>query len=1692
MTTQTHGQPAPLRRLLTVLCLLSTLATAQTTKFLKPRTIPDSAQALQRARATHAAMIPATANSTSLSTPWQPAGPNQIATSRYGNVTGRVSSLALDPSDTSGNTLYIGTTGGGVWKSTNAASISPTFAPLTDTLAIFSANSGTAILPSLSIGAITVQPGGTGVLLAGTGDPNDASDSYYGEGILRSADNGLTWTLAQQSNDGAAGNHSFVGEGIAAFAWNTSSPQLVVAAVSQAAEGTLVGASKRGNSVRGLFYSTDAGVTWQMATISDGATVVQSPSTNFAAFEGNAATAVVYNPIRQRFYAAVRFHGYYESADGSNWTRLTNQPGSGLTTANCPARANTVGSSSCPLFRGALAVQPVSGDLFALTTDLNNAAQGLYQDTCSLSGSTCSSSTIAFAHALNATPMETSTGIILQADYNLTLAAVPSASDTLLFAGTSEIFRCSLSAGCALRNTTNATTGCAASARVAPAQHAIAVGLAALIYFGNDGGLWRSTDDVNQQSTSCSADDATHFQNLNASLGSLAEVASLATHPAQSDTMLAGLGALGSASTTAASALTPWQQLGTGESAAVAIDQGDPRNWFLQSGGGVAILGCHTGSTCTAADFTGTPQIGLTQVQGDISLLDAPFLLDPDLNTNAIVGTCRVYRGPAAGGSLWSSSNAISAPLSGPANSTCNGTNALIRSLGAGGTAVSSSNPQNSGSPIIYAGMAGSLDGGGIAGGHFYTTGSAQTAAGGTVWTDRTANTVANDTVNAGRFNPGDYDLSSIYVDPHDPSGKTVYVTVMGFGYPHLYRSTDAGATWLNLSRNLPDAPANAVAVDPNDASTVYIALDTGVYVTTQIATCATANCWSVYGTNLPNAPITQLNVQAAVDVPNSTQAGALRAATYGRGIWQIPLVTAGTPTLPAIQLNPTSLTFTTQPVGTTSTAQKIVVTNSGNAPLIVTSVQASTDFAAATTDCVSTHPVAQNASCTVAITFVPATGGARSGTVSIYANVTGGYASATLTGTATSAASIVLVPATLAFTNTLVGSQSAVQTITATNNGTSTSTLQTPALSGDFTLISTTCGTTLAPTAFCTNSIAFAPTATGTRTGSLYVTDNAGLHSAQLTGTGIAPAIALSALTLNFADTALTQTTAPQTVTVTNSGSAPLSISSIAITGDFAKTDTCTAHSPLAAQASCTVAATFSPTATGARTGVLSIATPAATATVTLTGNGRAAFALVLTPTSLTFASTSIGNTTAVQNITISNTGTATGNLGTAAIAGDFLLVANTCGATLPSQTGCTVSIAFKPTVSGIRTGIFTIASDSGPQTASLVGTGTTPATDTLASASLAYPDTLVNTTSAAQTLTLTNSGDVALTLIAARITSGDFTVTNACGNSLSAHSTCSFQVFFVPKSVGPQSGLLTLTDALGSQTVALTGTGLAPPGVSLSPISLTYGITGVGNASAPQTLTLTNNGGSPLQLNSVTLSGDFGVVAGSNTCPITVALAINSACTLQVAFVPHSSGARSGNLTVVSNAPNSPQTIQLAGTGVDFTWASSGPTSAAIANGKSAAFPFLLTPATTMPQSAAATQVAFTCTGAPAYAKCTVTPSTADLTAITTVTATVLTGTAIAQPVRVSSASPLRWPWFAVLFLPALYSKRRRTLAVLYALVLLAGCGAGRQLPTSTAPGNGGTGATVLTPSGSYPITVSVTAAGLTKSQTVTLTVQ
>ena len=1456
---------------------------ARSARFLSGRSLPDrttAAAALNAAKRQHQAML-ASPRSSILGVAWTSLGPNQVATAEFGNVTGRITAIVIDPADASGNTVYLGTTGGGVWKSTNAAGPADAvrFTPLTDTLPVFDASSSVA--PSLSIGSLAIT---NGVLLAGTGDPNDATDSYYGAGILRSADGGVTWTLAQQSLDGAYGNHSFFGLSVAALAFSSATPSLAVAGLTQAAEGAAVNAENLSASQMGLYYSNDAGVTWHMATVMDGSQVLQSPTANGNNGGGSPVTSVVWNPVRQSFYAAIADHGYYASADGVNWSRLANQPGIGLTTTACPATPGA-GNPACPMLRGTLAVQPATGDMFALTVDFSDQDQGLYQDVCALNGTACGNATVSFGTKLNSAPLEQGNGsaAILQGDYNLALAAAASGTDTVLYAGTVDLYRCTLASGCTLRNTTNAQNGCTNPAMVAPAQHALAAlptSGGPLLFVGSDGGLWRSTDGAAESGAPCSLADATHFQNLNAALGSLAEVVSFAQDPAASGTLLAGLGALGTAGTDTVT--IPWPQLATGEGGTVAIDPNDSQLWYLSTGAGVNVARCSKGSACVSTDFSATA-IGATQVAGDLAEVHAPWLLDPGLTSNLITGTCRGWRGPATGGALWSSANELSRPFAAYAASACQGSLPVVRSLAAGGAIGSSANAQNAGSEVIYAGMAGNFGAGSGVAGHVLVTTAANTASNTTVWTDAGLSSVTNDAADAGVFNPGRFDVSSIAADPHDATGSTVYATAMGFAdngvnAPHVYRSVDAGAHWSNISSNLPNAPANGIVVDPNDANTLYVALDTGVYVTTQVTSCASANCWSVYGSALPNAPVVELAAGAGIATGDG-RTGELRAATYGRGIWQIPLLTATSPAAPAMAISPTSVTYPDQQVGAASASVALTVTNTGNAILTVNSVVASGDFNE--TDTCTGAPVPQNSTCTVQVRFLPTATGPRTGLLTVYGNVAGGQATATLSGIGTVAAAIVLTPVTLAF------------------------------------------------------------------------------------------------------------------------------------------------------------------------------------------------------------PSTGIGATSAVQNITVSNTGVNAASLQAPAISGDFTITANSCSSYLAANTGCTLSITFAPAASGTRSGTLTLTDSAGTQVASLSGVGTNPATDALAPSALSFSAQQLNTASAAQQVVLTNAGDVALTLISAQITAGYFSVVNSCGVSLNAHSTCAMSVTFAPKSVGSQTGALMISDQFRSQTVALSGTGLAPPGVSVSPVNgLQFGAVGVGLGSTAQVITLTNNGGVALAIGSVVASGDFALLPGSNTCGSSLSPA--AVCTVQIVFTPSVAGSRTGTATFTDNAANSPQIVQLSGTGVDFSLATNGPTSIAITSGQTATYALLLTSAAGLPGSAA-----FTCSGVPAHAICTVNPSSAALGGTANVSVTVATGLSTAAV----DMPPMPWTerliWAAMLVPFGLMMRRSRRHRVLFVLLLAAvnGCSVGRTVPSET---TGGGTSTATTPRGSYTLVVAGSDAGLVRSVNLTMIVQ
>jgi hypothetical protein len=344
------------------------------------------------------------------------------------------------------------------------------------------------------------------------------------------------------------------------------------------------------------------------------------------------------------------------------------------------------------------------------------------------------------------------------------------------------------------------------------------------------------------------------------------------------------------------------------------------------------------------------------------------------------------------------------------------------------------------------------------------------------------------------------------------------------------------------------------------------------------------------------------------------------------------------------------------------------------------------------------------------------------------------------------------------------------------------------------------------------TNSTTF-PTTTGA-----FQTKRAGAYDGFVTKFAPSPNVGLSP-GLNFGNQNDGTTSAPLTITVTNTGNSTLTVSAVNITGanaaDFKETNTCTTGG-VAPQSTCAINVTFTPSISGTENATVSITdnAPDSPESTTLTGVGEGTGpAVTLSPTSLTFATQVVGTASALQNVTLTNTGVATLTITSIATTGDFSQT-NNCGTTVAVNASCTISVTFIPTTVGTRTGTVSVTDNApaSPQTVTLTGTGTyvswTPA-------SLTFGPQTVGTSSAPQTITFTNNGPSKLTIKSILPTgtdNKDFTDTNNCGTSLPSKSSCSINVTFTPTAKGTRTANITISDYLGSNTtqnIPLSGTG-------------------------------------------------------------------------------------------------------------------------------------------------------------------------------------------------------------------------------------------------------------------------------------------
>ena len=676
-------------------------------------------------------------------------------------------------------------------------------------------------------------------------------------------------------------------------------------------------------------------------------------------------------------------------------------------------------------------------------------------------------------------------------------------------------------------------------------------------------------------------------------------------------------------------------------------------------------------------------------------------------------------------------------------------------------------------------------------------------------------------------------------------------------------------------------------------------------------------------------------------------------------------LAKIGLATTPFTVATPGSIAFGSVPIGVSTSVYSapavVEVRNISSVPAAISSIVASPSSIFSATDaCSGTIPA--GGTCSVSINFSPTAPGARAGTISVNSNAGDSPTVIAVTGTGVDSTYTTASTSALTFNSQNVGSASTPQLVTLTNRGDESASLSiyAPSLGIDY-AATTNCPSQLAPGNSCVAEVTFIPTQAGLRQGTLYIQGGGAAILIPLTGTGVPSGaggtISFSASSLQFGSLPVGQTSAYQGVYVQNISSIPFSVSSIAASGDFAiySTNCGTLPIQLAPQTSCIVYVTFAPVATGSRSGNLTLIDSATGSphSVALLGTGLAAVqTLEFYPSgTVNFGdNVPIGVQSGSITVYAQNGGTSPITIDRVLSSGDFRVISTGCpGSSLAGTTEdgtgtlsyCGVTVVFKPTATGFRTGALTFIDSAGnsPQTVTLSGnaiadTGIAAVEPT----QLDFSTQAVGTSSAVQYVQIINPGNVAITISGYSTGTGNFSVTNytcpALPFTLTSAASCSVKVQFTPSAAGNLTGTLTVSGSIGTGSVALLGTGIAEAKtIGITPASsLSSGSVLVGQSSGANG----NSDGVAADLVSIRNTGTAAVtfsaspaIAGANAAEFTLynpngcgnnasLLQPGASCALWINFKPTAASGGTATLTFTDDASGTTQSITLTGTGI------------------------------------------------------------------------------------------------------------------------------------------------------------------------------
>jgi uncharacterized repeat protein (TIGR01451 family) len=809
---------------------------------------------------------------------WTSVGPDPMVLTGRGDgsfdaMAGRIGALAIRSS--APYTMYLGGAQGGVW--TMAYPYTGTWTPRTDDLA------------SLAIGALALAPSNENIVYVGTGEGALSGDSYFGNGVLKSIDGGNTFTHI-------SGTY-FTKTSISKIVVDPTNPNTLYAGTLRG-RGGIRRTSPPDASTFGVYKSTDGGVSW---------TVVLTASTNALDFAGITDMAIdPQNP--QVIYASLLGSGISKTVNGgATWTTVMNGLPTNANYTLAPTRFSLgIGhpsvavsatlytgfewyDTSLTYHRSTVWKSTDEGGSWTQTTDTGNVVSGY----C---GTSPSSTQCWYDNVIGVDPI----------------------SPTIVYA--LGLYNYGTGSGGVYRSMDGGTTWKDLGFNLHPDYHAIAIRNddPSVVVIGNDGGAWWSSSRGGRLNSGDPI-TATTWNNLNGVISNtlsgpvvesrsglaLGQFGSVAANPAVADRFYGGLQDNGTQRKSTVS--NTWYDVASGDGGQVLIDPTDANYMY----------GTYYGISPYRFVDGGGLYIGGTSNQyilGGINLNDRsefyiPWMMDPANSSRLYLGTYRVYRtdnakAPAAADVLWNT-------ISGDLTSGCTGA-----APNGGRGCVITSFGKSAGANALYVGTEE---------GWMWLTTDATVAA--PVWSRiDISGTTPGRPVSAFAVDRSNYRVAYVAFNGFDPATPATP--------GHVFKTTNAGQSWTNITNNLPDVPVNSIDVDPSDPNALYAGTDIGPFVSYNNGTS-----WAPLGTGFPIVTVHQMAINSFTR--------QIVAATHGRGVWAI---TDNATQLPALQISKSTNGL---PVGPgTDLEYAVTVKNYGNITatnvVITDPLPANTTFVAA------------------------------------------------------------------------------------------------------------------------------------------------------------------------------------------------------------------------------------------------------------------------------------------------------------------------------------------------------------------------------------------------------------------------------------------------------------------------------------------------------------------------------------------------------------------------------------------------------------------------------------------------------------------------------------------------------------------------------------------------------------------------